>query len=51
MDPAEHRRMMIVKAATFVTVIYAWVMTRLRLAEGNRERVTYASMSAMDKER
>ncbi|TVU51140.1 hypothetical protein EJB05_02548, partial [Eragrostis curvula] len=51
MDPGEQRRMTVVKAAAFVTVIYAWLMTMLRMGGGSSARITYGPLSAMDEER
>ncbi|TVU20880.1 hypothetical protein EJB05_30481, partial [Eragrostis curvula] len=47
----EQRRMTVVKAAAFVTVIYAWLMTMLRMGGGSSARITYGPLSAMDEER
>lgn len=43
--------MLVIKAAAFVSVIYAYFMSRLRVARSSRPRITYAPMSAMDEER
>jgi len=43
--------MLVIKAAAFVSVIYAYFMSRLRVAHSSRPRITYAPMSAMDEER
>jgi hypothetical protein len=43
--------MLVIQAAAFVSVIYAYFMTRLRVARNSRPRITYAPMSAMDVER
>ncbi|TVU04908.1 hypothetical protein EJB05_48052, partial [Eragrostis curvula] len=51
MDPGEQRRMTVVKAAAFVTVIYAWLMAMLRMGGGSSARITYGPLSAMDEER
>ena len=51
MNPAEQRRMLVIKAAAFVSVIYAYFMSRLRVARNSQPRIIYAPMSAMDKER
>ena len=51
MNPSEQRRMLVIKAAAFVSVIYAYFMSRLRVARSSRPRITYAPMSAMDEER
>ena len=51
MNATEQRRMLVIKAAAFVSVIYAYFMSRLRVARNSQPRITYAPMSAMDKER
>jgi len=51
MNPAEQRYMLVIKAAAFVSVIYAYFMSRLRVARNSQPRITYAPMSAMDEER
>ena len=51
MNPAEQRRMLVIKAAAFVSIIYAYFMSRLRVARNSQPRITYAPMSAMDEER
>src|SRR5687767_10323667 len=51
MNPVEQRRMLVIKAAAFVSVIYAYFMSRLRVAHNSQTRITYAPMSAMDEER
>jgi hypothetical protein len=43
--------MLVLKAAAFVSVVYAYMMTRLRAARSSRPRISYAPMSAMDIER
>ena len=50
MNPSEQRHMLVIKAAAFVSVIYAYFMSRLRVARSSRPRITYAPMSAMDEE-
>jgi len=42
--------MFVINAATFVSVIYAYFMSRLRVARNSQPRLTYAPMSAMDEE-
>ena len=51
MNPTEQRRMLMIKAVVFVSVIYAYFMSRLRVARNSQPRITYAPMSAMDEER
>ena len=51
MNPIEQRRMLAIKATTFVSVIYAYFMSRLRVARNSQLRITYSPMSAMDEER
>ena len=51
MDWREQRRLLVVKAAAFIAVVYAFFISRVRLAQRPRPRITYAPMSAMDKER
>ena len=43
--------MLVIKAAAFVSVIYAYFMSRLRVRRSSQPRITYAPMSAMDEER
>jgi hypothetical protein len=43
--------MLVLKAAAFVSVVYACLMTRLRAARSSQPRISYALMSAMDLER
>ena len=43
--------MLVLKAAAFVSVVYAYLMTRLRAARSSQPRISYAPMSAMDLER
>ena len=43
--------MLVIKAASFVAVIYAYFMSRLRVAQNSRPQITYAPISAMDEER
>ena len=50
MDWREQRRLLVVKAAAFIAVVYAFFISRVRLAQRSRPRITYAPMSAMDKE-
>ncbi|WVZ51102.1 hypothetical protein U9M48_002280, partial [Paspalum notatum var. saurae] len=47
----EERRMLVVKAAAFVAVIYAYTMNKLRFGRGSRPTLTYGPMSARDQER
>jgi hypothetical protein len=51
MNPAEQRRLLVIQAAAFVSAVYAYVITRLRMARSSHPRITYAPMSAMDLER
>uniref|UniRef100_A0A0E0L127 Uncharacterized protein n=1 Tax=Oryza punctata TaxID=4537 RepID=A0A0E0L127_ORYPU len=51
MNPAELRRMLVIKVASLVSVIYAYFISRLRVARNSQPRITYAPMSAMDQER
>ena len=51
MNDAEQRRMLVIKAVAFVSVIYAYFMSRLRVARNSQPRITYAPMSDMDEER
>jgi len=51
MDWREQRRLLVVKAAAFIAVMYAFFNSRVRLAQRSRPRITYAPMSAMDEER
>jgi hypothetical protein len=46
----EYRRMLIVKAVGFIAVVYAYFMSRLRVAQRSRPSITYAPMSPMDAE-
>ena len=39
------------KVVAFVSVIYAYFMSRLRVARNSQLRITYSPMSAMDEER
>ena len=39
MNPSEQRRMLVIKAAAFVSVIYAYFMSRLRVARSSRPRI------------
>jgi len=50
MNPAEQRRMLVIKVVAFVSVIYAYFMSRLRVARNSQPRITYSPMSAMDEE-
>jgi hypothetical protein len=50
MDWREQRRLLVVKAAAFISVMYAFFISRVRLAQRARRRITYAPMSAMDLE-
>ena len=50
MDWREQRRMLIVKAAAFVTVMYAYFVSMVFMARRSHPRITYAPMSAMDEE-
>jgi hypothetical protein len=43
--------MLVLKAAAFVFVVYAYMMNRLRAARSSRPRISYAPMSEMDLER
>lgn len=51
MDWREQRCLLVVKAAAFVAVMYAYFITRVRLAQRACPRITYAPMSARDEER
>ena len=51
MSPEERKRMLIIHALAFITAMYAYMLTRLRLNLSLRPRVTYAPLSAMDEER
>jgi hypothetical protein len=51
MNPSDHRHMLVLKAVAFVSVVYAYMMTRLRAARSSQPRISYAPMSAMDLER
>jgi hypothetical protein len=46
MNPAEQRRLLVIQAAAFVSVVYAYVIARLRMARSSQPRITYAPMSA-----
>jgi hypothetical protein len=50
MSPAEQRRMLVIQAVAFVSAVYAYVITRLRIARTSQPRITIAPMSAMDLE-
>jgi hypothetical protein len=43
--------MLVIKAAAFVSVVYAYFISRLRATHNSQPRVSYAPMSAMDQER
>lgn len=43
--------MLIVKVAGFIAVVYAYFMSRLRVAQRSRPSITYAPKSTMDVER
>jgi hypothetical protein len=51
MNPVEQRRMLVIKVAAFVSVVYAYFINRLRVARKSQHCVSYAPMSAMDRER
>jgi hypothetical protein len=43
--------MLVIKAAAFVSVVYAYFISRLRAARNAQPHISYAPMSAMDQER
>mgnify|MGYP000933057243 CR=1 FL=1 len=51
MAPVDQRAQLVTQAAAFVAVIYAYFMTRFRMAQTVRSQITYAPLSAMDEER
>jgi hypothetical protein len=51
MADEEKRRQLIIHAAAMITTIYAFLLSRLRMAQNACPRITYAPMSAMDIER
>jgi hypothetical protein len=51
MDRDDERRMLIVRAAGLVAIVYAFFVSRLVQCQVARPRITYAPMSAMDEER
>jgi hypothetical protein len=51
MDWREERRLLVIKAAAFIAVMYAFFFSRVRLTQRSRPRITYAPMSARDEER
>jgi hypothetical protein len=51
MDLEKKKRMLIVQAAGIVAAMYAFMMSRLRVGQTSRPRISYAPMSATDEER
>jgi hypothetical protein len=51
MAPVDQRTMLVNQAAAFVAVIYAYFMSRFRVAQAARPQITYGPLSAMDEER
>jgi hypothetical protein len=51
MDWREQRRLLVVKATAFISIMYAFFISRVRLSQRACRRITYATMSAMDLER
>lgn len=47
----DKRKHLIVLAAALVIAMYAFFMSRIRMGQLSRPRITYAPMSAMDEER